>query len=233
MLVLDDADLDRAAAAANLGAFMHQGQICMSTERLVVDRSVAGPLADKLAGRARSLVVGDPHDPGTQIGPLVQPGRGAARGRARPGRGGKGAQVLSGGRADGPAYVPTVLRGVTPQMRIYQRGVLWPGHLDRGGGRARTRPSEWPTTPRRAVLVRVHRRRERGEAVARRRRSVCATSTTRPCTTSPRCPSGASRPAAGSLRRPGGRRGVHRTALDHRAGRAARVPDSETPLRYG
>jgi acyl-CoA reductase-like NAD-dependent aldehyde dehydrogenase len=126
MLVLDDADLDRAAAAANFGAFMHQGQICMSTERLVVDRSVAGPLADKLAGRARSLVVGDPHDPGTQIGPLVN--RDAVRrvDELVQDAVGKGAQVLSGGRADGPAYVPTVLRGVTPQMRIYHEESFGP-----------------------------------------------------------------------------------------------------------
>ena len=49
MIVLDDADLDDAAAAANFGAFMHQGQICMSTERIVADRSIAGDFG----GRAR------------------------------------------------------------------------------------------------------------------------------------------------------------------------------------
>ena len=52
MIVLADADLDRAAAAASFGAFFHQGQICMSTERIVVDRAVADSLAEKLAERA-------------------------------------------------------------------------------------------------------------------------------------------------------------------------------------
>ena len=71
MVVLADADLDRAAAAASFGAFFHQGQICMSTERIVVDRSVADSLAEKLAERARALPVGDPREPSTAIGPLL------------------------------------------------------------------------------------------------------------------------------------------------------------------
>src|SRR5271170_4499213 len=63
LIVLKDADLDRAAAAASFGAFFHQGQICMSTERIVVDRSVADPFAELLAARASALTVGDPSDP--------------------------------------------------------------------------------------------------------------------------------------------------------------------------
>ena len=79
MIVLGDADLDRAAAAASFGAFFHQGQICMSTERIVVDRSVADAFAEKLADKARALNVGDPREPTTQIGPLINDGRGRAR----------------------------------------------------------------------------------------------------------------------------------------------------------
>ncbi len=119
MVVLGDADLDQAAAAASFGAFFHQGQICMSTERIVVDRAVAEPLAAKLAERASSLPVGDPREPSTAIGPLINA---AAVERvtalvddARAG----GARVLSGGAPDGPCFPPTVLAGVTPGMRIY------------------------------------------------------------------------------------------------------------------
>src|SRR2546423_14387632 len=65
MLVLPDADLDEAVNAANFGAFMNPGQICMSTERVVVDQSVADEFGQKLAQRAASLPVGDPSDPGT------------------------------------------------------------------------------------------------------------------------------------------------------------------------
>jgi benzaldehyde dehydrogenase (NAD) len=119
MVVLGDADLDRAVAAANFGAFMHQGQICMSTERIVIDNRIADEFAERLGERARALKVGDPTDPSTQIGPLVNE---AALKRvsdlvedARS----HGAEVVAGGEAEGPCYQPTVLKGVTPEMRIY------------------------------------------------------------------------------------------------------------------
>jgi vanillin dehydrogenase len=118
-VVLADADLEAAADAASFGAFMNSGQICMSTERLVVDRSVADALASRLADRAGKLTTGDPRDQGTMIGPVIND---AARDRvmeliedARA----KGAQVLAGGEADGNVIAPTVLGGVTPEMRIY------------------------------------------------------------------------------------------------------------------
>ena len=118
-VVLADADLDAAAAAASFGAFMNSGQICMSTERIIAERSVADDLGSRLADRASKLVVGDPRDQGTMIGPVVND---ASRERvleliadARA----KGAQVLTGGNADGNLITPTVLAGVTPEMRIY------------------------------------------------------------------------------------------------------------------
>ena len=82
LIVLADADLERAAAATSFGAFFHQGQICMSTERIVVDRSVAEPFAELLAARASALTVGDPRDPDTQIGPLINEAALDARQRA-------------------------------------------------------------------------------------------------------------------------------------------------------
>ena len=119
MVVLADADLDAAADAASFGAFMNSGQICMSTERIVVDRTAAVDLGARLGERAGKLVVGDPRDEGTMIGPVVSD---AARERileliedARA----KGAEVLAGGDADGNCIAPTVLGGVTPAMRIY------------------------------------------------------------------------------------------------------------------
>jgi acyl-CoA reductase-like NAD-dependent aldehyde dehydrogenase len=119
LVVLDDADLDDAAAAANFGAFFHQGQICMSTERIVVDRSVADDFCARLAARASALVVGDPREPSTQIGPMINP---AALKRvselvddARE----HGASVLCGGNSEGLCYSPTVLSGVTREMRLY------------------------------------------------------------------------------------------------------------------
>jgi vanillin dehydrogenase len=118
-VVLEDADLDAAAAAANFGAFMHQGQICMSTERIVVDHRVADEFAAKLAARAGSLKVGDPRDPSTQIGPLINAAALDRVSELIEDAVDKGAEVLTGGDADGLVYQPTVLRGVTPEMRIY------------------------------------------------------------------------------------------------------------------
>jgi benzaldehyde dehydrogenase (NAD) len=126
LVVLSDADLDAAAAAANFGAFMHQGQICMSTERIVADRSVVGDFGARLAARASALVVGDPRDPETQIGPLVnEAALTRVSGLVDDARD-KGAEVLAGGSSDGLTYTPTVLSGVTPEMRIYREESFGP-----------------------------------------------------------------------------------------------------------
>jgi acyl-CoA reductase-like NAD-dependent aldehyde dehydrogenase len=125
-VVLEDADLDAAAAAASFGAFMHQGQICMSTERIVVDSRVADAFATKLAARAGALKVGDPRDPATQIGPLINT---AALDRVMElieDAVDKGAELLTGGEADGLVLRPTVVRGVTPEMRIYREESFGP-----------------------------------------------------------------------------------------------------------
>src|SRR4051812_18055613 len=118
-VVLDDADLEAAADAASFGAFMNSGQICMSTERIVADRAVAADLGARLAERAGRLTTGDPREQGTMVGPVASD---AARERvvelvddARA----KGAEVLVGGDVDGNVVAPTVLAGVTPEMRIY------------------------------------------------------------------------------------------------------------------
>jgi vanillin dehydrogenase len=119
MVVLSDADLDRAAAAASFGAFFHQGQICMSTERIVVDRTVADSLADKLAARASGLPVGDPREPTTAIGPLINQAAVERVSALVDDAVSKGATRLSGGAPEGRCFPPTVLAGVTPEMRVY------------------------------------------------------------------------------------------------------------------
>jgi acyl-CoA reductase-like NAD-dependent aldehyde dehydrogenase len=126
MVVLPDADLDRAAAAAHFGAFFHQGQICMSTERIVADRAIAGDLAERIAERASALTIGDPREPQTQIGPLINPAAMDRVGGLVDDALSKGATALSGGRADGACYAPTVLTGVTPEMRVYSEESFGP-----------------------------------------------------------------------------------------------------------
>jgi acyl-CoA reductase-like NAD-dependent aldehyde dehydrogenase len=119
LIVLDDADLDEAVAAAAFGAFMNQGQICMSTERLIVDESVADAFAAKLAVKAATLVAGDPRKGRTPLGALV--GFDAAERVLCLVRDAvaKGARLIAGGAANGVLMDATVLDNVTPAMRIY------------------------------------------------------------------------------------------------------------------
>jgi acyl-CoA reductase-like NAD-dependent aldehyde dehydrogenase len=126
LVVLADADLDRAVAAANFGAFMHQGQICMSTERIVIDHAVADEFAQKLAERASSLKLGDPREPDTQIGPLVNEGALNRVTEHVEDAVAKGAKLVTGGTAQGLHFTPTVLMGVTPEMRVYSEESFGP-----------------------------------------------------------------------------------------------------------
>ena len=126
MVILGDADLDAAVSAANFGAFMNQGQICMSTERIVVVKSVADEFAKRLAAKGRSLKMGDPMDPQSQIGCMITL---AAVERVQSlvdDAVAKGAKVLCGGKAEGPCYPPTVVYGVTPAMRMYHEESFGP-----------------------------------------------------------------------------------------------------------
>jgi benzaldehyde dehydrogenase (NAD) len=98
----------------------------MSTERIVADSSVAEDFAERLAARADELVVGDPRDEATQIGPLVNRGSLEKIEELVADAKAKGARVVGGGEAEGPCYRPTVLYGVTPEMRIYSEESFGP-----------------------------------------------------------------------------------------------------------
>jgi vanillin dehydrogenase len=126
MVVLADADLDEAVAAAKFGAFMHQGQICMSTERIVADRSVSADFAAKLSAKARALRVGDPGDPQTEIGPMINRSAVERVAGLVEDAVAHGAEVLSGGEPDGALFPPTVLARVTPKMRVYSEESFGP-----------------------------------------------------------------------------------------------------------
>jgi acyl-CoA reductase-like NAD-dependent aldehyde dehydrogenase len=126
LLVLDDADLDAAAAAANFGAFMHSGQICMSTERIIVDRSVADAFVEKLAERANALTSGSPFDQGTMIGPVVTEASSRHVSELVRDATGKGATLATEATSDGAVHRPAVVVGVTPEMRLYSEESFGP-----------------------------------------------------------------------------------------------------------
>jgi vanillin dehydrogenase len=125
-IVLDDADLDEAVKAAAFGAFMNQGQICMATERVVVDEAIADAFAAKFAKKAATLVAGDPRKGNTPLGSLVSQEAAERIDRLIKDAVTKGAQLLAGGHANGTLMDATVLDHVTPAMRIYSEESFGP-----------------------------------------------------------------------------------------------------------
>ncbi|MGP9791712.1 aldehyde dehydrogenase family protein [Roseinatronobacter sp. NSM] len=126
LIVLEDADMERATQAANFGSFMHQGQICMSVEKVLVHESIFPEFLEKFAARAAKLKVGDTADKSNVIGPLIND-RQVARVKAQLDDAiAKGAQVVVGGGVNGRFVEPTILTGVTPDMLIYQDETFGP-----------------------------------------------------------------------------------------------------------
>jgi acyl-CoA reductase-like NAD-dependent aldehyde dehydrogenase len=119
VLVLDDADLDAAVDAIAFGAFFNQGQICMSTERVIAHRSVADALVDKLADKARTLVADAPTAKDSKLGAMVS-AQAAQRATALVQDAREhGAKILGGGTLTGAIMQPTIVDGVLPAMKLY------------------------------------------------------------------------------------------------------------------
>ncbi|MCQ8782688.1 aldehyde dehydrogenase [Mangrovibrevibacter kandeliae] len=118
LIVLDDADIDAAVNAAAFGAFANQGQICMSTERLIVDARVADAFVEKLSAKAKALPSGNPRGH-VVLGALVDEGAAARMDELIADATQKGAKLVAGGTRDGAIVPATLLDGVSPQMRIY------------------------------------------------------------------------------------------------------------------
>ncbi len=126
MIVLEDADLEHAAKAANFGSFMHQGQVCMSTEKLLVHERVYDDFMSRFLSRAAKLRTGHTNDKDNVIGPLVN-NRQALRVKALIDDAvAKGATVELGGKAWDNFVEPTVLTGVTPEMNIWHDETFGP-----------------------------------------------------------------------------------------------------------
>ena len=118
-VVLDDADIDAAVAAAAFGAYMNQGQICMSTERIVVDETIADRFVAALAEKAATLVAGDPREGNTPLGSVVDAHAAQRLEQLIRDAVGKGAVLSAGGSVRGTIVDATLLDRVTPAMRIY------------------------------------------------------------------------------------------------------------------
>jgi acyl-CoA reductase-like NAD-dependent aldehyde dehydrogenase len=119
LIVLADADIDYAVEAAVWGAFMHQGQICMSTERIIVEKAIADEFTQKLKERVLALPVGDPTNPATAIGPLInQRALDLVHAHVQEAVA-DGAELVTGGQYDNLVYQPTIVKDVKPTMRLF------------------------------------------------------------------------------------------------------------------
>jgi vanillin dehydrogenase len=119
LIVLDDADLDAAVDAAAFGAFMNQGQICMSTERIVVDERVADEFVARLSAKAAALTLKDPAQGPAVLGALVDERSADKISALIENAVERGARLCAGGDREGTLMQATVFDRVTPAMRIY------------------------------------------------------------------------------------------------------------------
>ncbi|ACI58119.1 Aldehyde Dehydrogenase (plasmid) [Rhizobium leguminosarum bv. trifolii WSM2304] len=118
LVILDDADIEGAVNAATFGAFMHQGQICMSTERIIVDETIADQFVAKLAARASQLPAGDPRGH-VVLGSLISLDAAKKMEELIADATAKGAKLVAGGKRSGTVVEATLLDHVTPDMRVY------------------------------------------------------------------------------------------------------------------
>jgi acyl-CoA reductase-like NAD-dependent aldehyde dehydrogenase len=120
LLVLEDADLDEAVKAAAFGAFMNQGQICMSTERIIVVEPVAGEFVKRFSAKAKTLAAGDPREGKTPLGAVIDARTVQHVNSLIDDATAKGASVCAGGKADSVVMAATVVDRVTAAMNLYR-----------------------------------------------------------------------------------------------------------------
>jgi benzaldehyde dehydrogenase (NAD) len=125
-LVLDDADLDAAVNGAAFGAFANSGQICMSTERIIVDQRVADEFVNKLAEKARSLSLGDPRNGPAVLGSVVDMSTVRRCNELIDDALSKGAKLVCGAKAENTLMPATLLDHVTSAMRIFSEESFGP-----------------------------------------------------------------------------------------------------------
>lgn len=120
LIVLDDADLDEAVKAAAFGAFMNQGQICMSTERIIVVDTVAEAFIEKFRAKAETLACGDPREGKTPLGAVIDEKTVSHVNALIDDAVAKGGVALVGGKSDSVLMRATVIDKVTDAMNLYR-----------------------------------------------------------------------------------------------------------------
>ncbi|KQB95103.1 salicylaldehyde dehydrogenase [Loktanella sp. 1ANDIMAR09] len=126
LIVLEDADLDAAVEAACFGAFFNQGQICMSTDWIIVVKAVADAFVAKLEARTRQIVAADPVHEVAHLGRMISAEAAQRVNGLIEDAVSKGARLLVGGQIDGCVMQPALLDGIAANMRIYREETFGP-----------------------------------------------------------------------------------------------------------
>lgn len=127
MLVLDDADLERAADRAVFGAYFHQGQVCMSLNRIIVTEKNYPAFCELLRGKVLDLKAGDPADPATFVGPLINPAQVGHFNDLMEATLAAGARALVHGQTEGNLVTPWLLCDVENSMPAARNELFGPG----------------------------------------------------------------------------------------------------------
>ncbi len=126
LIVLDDADIEHAVNAATFGSFMHQGQICMSVERVIVHEAVAKEFIDKFVANTKKLKVGNPREMANCIGPIINKKQLHKIREQVDDAVARGAKILCGGKNKDLFFEPTILTNVTRDMKIMREETFGP-----------------------------------------------------------------------------------------------------------
>jgi vanillin dehydrogenase len=126
LVILDDADLDEAVNAAAFGALMNQGQICMSTERIIVDEKIADEFAGKFVAKVKTLPVGDPRQGNVVLGSVVGLATVERVQQLANEAVSTGAKILHSGAANGTIMPAVIVDHVTPEMEIFREESFGP-----------------------------------------------------------------------------------------------------------
>ncbi len=126
LIILKDADMEYAVKTTIMSGLMHQGEICMSADRIIVEEPFVDEFAKQLAGFVSHLPTGDPKDPQTFIGPVIHDRQVQDIDAHVKDAIEKGAELLTGGTYEGRVYAPTVLKNITPDMKIYYEETFGP-----------------------------------------------------------------------------------------------------------
>jgi acyl-CoA reductase-like NAD-dependent aldehyde dehydrogenase len=126
VIVHDDANLDYAAQRIATGGFINAGQVCISVQRVLVHRPVYEPVLAKILTAVRVLHAGDPRDPATDVGPMIDRDKAEEAYRKVQEAVKQGAKILAGGTLEETMFAPTVLVDTTPAMRVNREEVFGP-----------------------------------------------------------------------------------------------------------